>query len=73
MKSIKWQTFQLDKVLFLLRKVMVPRGGIQVKEICFCFHIVDYSPPAILSNENTNKIFLWIGSVPEYCSLGDAT
>jgi hypothetical protein len=40
------------------------RGGIQVKEIWLCFQIIDRHPLAILSNKNTNKIFLWIGSVP---------
>ncbi|MER8517726.1 hypothetical protein NKH47_33220, partial [Mesorhizobium sp. M1060] len=43
---------------------MVPRGGIQVKKIPFCFQILRGMLAASDTNINTNKIFLWIGSVP---------
>ncbi|ESX22195.1 hypothetical protein X766_00055 [Mesorhizobium sp. LSJC255A00] len=45
-------------------RVMVPRGGIQVKKIPFCFQILRGMLAASATNINTNKIFLWIGSVP---------
>ncbi|WP_210237044.1 hypothetical protein, partial [Mesorhizobium sp. M8A.F.Ca.ET.213.01.1.1] len=43
---------------------MVPRGGFEAKEIWLCFQIVDAHTRAGIANKNTNKIFLWIGSVP---------
>jgi hypothetical protein len=44
---------------------VVPRGGIQVKKIKFCFQVLGGSLAAPATNNNTNKIFLWIGSFPE--------
>jgi hypothetical protein len=44
---------------------MVPRGGIQIKEICLGFQLVGDLAATGQTNKNTNKIFLWIGSVPE--------
>ncbi|TIO06095.1 hypothetical protein [Mesorhizobium sp.] len=48
---------------------MVPRGGFEAKEIWLCFQIVDTHTRAGIANKNTNKIFLWIGSVPGYRSI----
>ncbi|SIT55794.1 hypothetical protein BQ8794_240001 [Mesorhizobium prunaredense] len=44
---------------------MVPRGGIQAVENLLCFQMVRTHAIAGLANKNTNKIFLWIGSVPD--------
>lgn len=48
---------------------MVPRGGIKAKEIWLCFQIVGTHARAGIANKNTNKIFLWIGSVPGYRAI----
>lgn len=47
----------------------MPRGGIEAKEIWLCFQIAGTHARAGTSNNNTNKIFLWIGSVPGYRSI----
>lgn len=47
---------------------MVPRGGIQVSKIMSCFQILREVATAAVANRNTNKIFLWIGSVPDEIS-----
>lgn len=44
---------------------MVPRGGIQVEKIPFSFQRLMRRLAASATNRNTNKIFLWIGSVPD--------
>ncbi len=52
---------------------MVPRGGIQAKEIWLSFQVVTTHAIARLTNKNTNKIFLWIGSVPEFHEPNEVT
>ncbi|RUV66854.1 MAG: hypothetical protein EOR26_32070 [Mesorhizobium sp.] len=64
MKSIKWQSLPLVRALISLENLVVPRGGFEAKEIWLCFQIVDAHTRAGIANKNTNKIFLWIGSVP---------
>ena len=44
---------------------MVPRGGIQVNEIWLRLQVVVVRTATALTNRNTNKIFLWTGSVPK--------
>lgn len=62
-KHIILLVFQLRQHL---RRVMVPRGGIQVKEIRLRFLMVRTHIATVPTNRSTNKIFLWISSVPKF-------